>query len=129
MLQGLPVAPGIAVGRAVIVRFGGTPAFPRALPADALEAEEPPLRRAARAALPRGSILVADELSPADAARLDPRRVRAIALERGGPTSHASIIARSFGLPAVAGVAGLCEAVSPERPIIVDGDRGIVEPS
>lgn len=79
--------------------------------------------------LPRGSILVADELSPADAARLDPRRVRAIALERGGPTSHASIIARSFGLPAVAGVAGLCDAVSPERPIIVDGDRGTVDPS
>lgn len=77
--------------------------------------------------LPRGSILVADELSPADAARLDPRRVRAIALERGGPTSHASIIARSFGLPAVAGVPGLCDAVSPERPIVVDGDRGIVE--
>src|SRR5437773_2562869 len=79
--------------------------------------------------LPRGSILVADDLSPADTARLDPRRVRAIALERGGPTSHASIIARSFGLPAVAGIAGLCDAVSPERPIVVDGDRGVVEPS
>ena len=77
--------------------------------------------------LPRGSILVADELSPVDASRLDPRRVRALALERGGPTSHASIIARSFGLPAVVGIPGLCEAVSPERPIIVDGDRGIVE--
>src|SRR5258706_2430624 len=50
MLQGLPVAPGIAVGRAVMVRFGGTPAFRRALPADALEAEERRLRRAARAA-------------------------------------------------------------------------------
>ena len=49
--------------------------------------------------LPRGSILVADELSPVDASRLDPRRVRALALERGGPTSHATIIARSFGLP------------------------------
>src|SRR6185295_9634664 len=82
-----------------------------------------------RAELPRGSILVADELSPADAARLDPRRVRAIALERGGPTSHASIIARSFGLPAVAGVPGLCDAVSPDRPIVVDGDRGVVDSS
>ena len=77
--------------------------------------------------LPRGSILVADELSPVDAARLDPRRVRALALERGGPTSHASIIARSFGLPAVVGIPSLCEAVSPERPIIVDGERGVVD--
>ncbi len=55
--------------------------------------------------------------------------MRAIALERGGPTSHASIIARSFGLPAVVGVTGLCDAVSPERPIVVDGDRGIVDPA
>lgn len=52
-----------------------------------------------------------------------------MALERGGPTSHASIIARSFGMPAVAGIAGVCEAVSPERPMVVDGDRGIVDPS
>ncbi|HEY7368359.1 MAG TPA: phosphoenolpyruvate--protein phosphotransferase, partial [Thermoanaerobaculia bacterium] len=77
--------------------------------------------------LPRGSILVADELSPVDAARLDPRRVLALALERGGMTSHASIIARSFGLPCVVGLAGVCAAASPDRPIVVDGDRGLVD--
>ena len=76
---------------------------------------------------PRGSILVADELSPADAARLDARRVRALVLERGGPTSHASIIARSFGLPAIVGVPDLCDSVSPDRPIVVDADRGTVD--
>ncbi|HMF09657.1 MAG TPA: phosphoenolpyruvate--protein phosphotransferase [Thermoanaerobaculia bacterium] len=230
MLQGLPVSPGIAVGRAVIVRFRGMPAFRRAVTAPGLEDEERRLRRSARRAseafrqqsatpvgemgselgaileahamiasdetflqaivermhreranaewalaevarefeqrlaasdaaamreraidithvageisrhlsdsarslpeeLPRGSILIADELSPLDASRLDPRRVRALALERGGPTSHASIIARSFGLPAVVGIGGLCEAVSPEHPIIVDGDRGLVDPA
>src|SRR5262245_23635773 len=229
MLQGLSVSPGIAVGRAFLVRFGRMPAFRRAMAAAALEEEERRLKRAAKRAAeefrtqsraasgeisaelaaileahgmiagdetfldaisdrmrservnaewalaavardfetrleastsasmreraadiahvareiarhlaggqarpvpeaPRGSILVADDLSPADAARLDPRRVRALALERGGPTSHASIIARSFGLPAVVGVAGLCEQVSPEVPIVVDGDRGVVEP-
>ena len=57
MLQGLPVAPGIAVGRAVIVRFGGTPAFRRALPADALEAEE--LKAAALTIQPNISAIVA----------------------------------------------------------------------
>ncbi len=228
MLQGLSVSPGIAVGRAVIIRFGRLPAFRRAVAPEDFEKEERRLRRAAARAreelerhareskgdigselaaileahsliatdetflgaiverirrervnaewalaevtrelgarlaaadsaamrereadiadvarevnaqlsggerpgpeeLPRGSILVADELSPVDAARLDPRRVRALALERGGPTSHASIIARSFGLPAVVGIAGLCEAVSPDRPIVVDGDRGFVD--
>ena len=227
-LQGLPVSPGIAVGRAVIIRFGGFPAFRRAIEASEFDSEERRLRRAARKAsdefqrhsdrasgdmsselaaileahgliasdetllaatvermrrdgvnvewalaavarelgrrieqadsaamreraadvvdvareivrhlsgtnpllpdrLPRGSILVADELSPVDASRLDPRRVRALALERGGPTSHASIIARSFGLPAVVGLSNVCDAVSPEHAIVVDGDRGVVE--
>ena len=50
MLQGLPVAPGIAVGRAVIVRFGGLPAFRRAIGPEEFEAEERRLRRAARKA-------------------------------------------------------------------------------
>src|SRR5262245_6311756 len=50
MMQGIPVSPGIAVGRAVVVRFGGTPAFRRAVPPDAMDAEEKRFRRAARAA-------------------------------------------------------------------------------
>jgi phosphotransferase system enzyme I (PtsI) len=228
MLQGLPVSPGVAVGRAVIVRFGGLPAFRRAVSPDELDDEERRLRRASRLAaeefcrhsgeaggnigaelsaileahgliasdetylqailervkrdrvnvewalaevtrelgkrleaadsdamreraadiydvgreiarhlsggspllpseLPRGSILVADKISPVDASRLDPRRVRALALESGGPTSHATIIARSFGLPAVVGIEGLCEAISPDTPIVVDGDRGTID--
>lgn len=76
-----------------------------------------------------GSILVADELSPAQAARLNPRHFTGIALERGGVHSHAAIIARSFGLPAVVGVTGLLDLVAKSRPIIVDGDRGTVEPN
>jgi phosphotransferase system enzyme I (PtsI) len=228
MLQGLSVSPGIAVGRAVVVRYGATPVFRRAVEADELDEEERRMRRAARRAaetlrghssgagegfgselaaileahaliacdetflaaaaerirrqrvnaewavsdaaaefgrrlaqsdadamreraadladvareicrhlaggasaapreLPRGSILVSDDLAPGEAARLDPRRVRAIALERGGPTSHATIIARSFGIPAIVGVSGLCAAVSSDRPIVVDADRGTVD--
>ena len=40
MLQGLPVSPGIAVGRAVIVRFAGLPAFRRAVSPDEIPEEE-----------------------------------------------------------------------------------------
>jgi len=47
MLQGLPVSPGIAVGRAVIIRFRGLAALRRAVPPDELEREERRLRRAA----------------------------------------------------------------------------------
>ena len=76
-----------------------------------------------------GAILVADELTASQAARLHPRRFSGIALERGGPNSHAAIIARSFGLPAVVGVEGLLKAAARDRPIVVDGERGVVEPS
>src|SRR5688500_16360910 len=50
MLQGLPVSPGIAVGRAVIVRFAGLRAFRRALSPDEMGEEERRLRRASRLA-------------------------------------------------------------------------------
>jgi len=47
MLQGLPVSPGVAVGRAVIIRFGGLSALRRAVGPEELEREERRLRRAA----------------------------------------------------------------------------------
>ena len=78
-------------------------------------------------ALEEGTVLVADDLTPAQAVRLHPERLQAIALERGGPYSHAAIIARSFGIPAVVGVAGLLAGSSSRRPIVVDGTRGTVE--
>jgi phosphoenolpyruvate-protein phosphotransferase len=81
------------------------------------------------AAVEPGAILVADDLSPAQAARLDPAQFAGIALELGGVHSHAAIIARSFGVPAVVGVAGLLESAKGSRPMIVDGDRGVVDPS
>jgi len=80
-------------------------------------------------AIEPGAILVADDLSPAQAVGLDPEQFAGIALERGGVHSHAAIIARSFGLPAVVGVAGLLDLAGRRRPMIVDGDRGVVEPA
>ena len=47
MLQGLPVSPGLAVGRAVIIRFAGLPALRRAVAADEVATEQQRLRRAA----------------------------------------------------------------------------------
>ncbi|MBC6461688.1 phosphoenolpyruvate--protein phosphotransferase [Actinomadura sp. HBU206391] len=52
-------------------------------------------------------ILVADDLAPADTAGLDPATVLALVTERGGPTSHTAIIARSVGIPAVVGCRGI----------------------
>ena len=53
------------------------------------------------------SVLLADDLAPADTAGLDPARVIALATELGGTTSHTAIIARQLGIPCVVGVGGL----------------------
>lgn len=71
-------------------------------------------------------ILVAENLIPSDAARLDPKRIQGIVTERGGMTSHAAILARSLGIPAVMGVPDICRKVEPGTVLIVDGDTGNV---
>jgi phosphotransferase system enzyme I (PtsI) len=69
-------------------------------------------------------ILIAKELKPSEVAGLDRRRVLGIVTEVGGSTSHAAIIARSMGIPMVAGVHGLCAVVSEGRDVFLDGTAG-----
>ncbi len=71
-------------------------------------------------------ILVADDIPPSQALQLARRGVSAFASETGGITSHTTIIAKSLGIPAVVGVAGLVEAAEKARLIIVDGFEGHV---
>ena len=74
------------------------------------------------------SVLVAEDLAPADTAGLDPALVVALVTERGGPTSHTAIIARQLGIPCVVGVGG-ATALTAGTPVLVDGTEGSVEPS
>ncbi len=76
--------------------------------------------------LPPDSIVVAEELSPADAALMDPDQVAGFATVLGGAEGHTAIMARSLGLPAVLGVAGLLGAIRTGEPLIVDGQAGRV---
>jgi len=76
--------------------------------------------------VPHGAIVVADELLPSATARLELGRVRAFVTERGGKFSHTSILARSQGIPAVAGVADAAERIKTGDWLIVDGVAGIV---
>ena len=71
-------------------------------------------------------ILVADDLAPADTASLDPKKVVAIVTERGGPTSHTAILARSRGIPAVVGVAGALDGLAEDDLVVVDAAEGAV---
>jgi phosphotransferase system enzyme I (PtsI) len=71
------------------------------------------------------SVLLADDLAPADAAGLDPSRVIGLATRLGGTTSHTAIIARQLGLPCVVAVAGLTD-VPDGVPVLLDGEQGTV---
>lgn len=81
--------------------------------------------------LSKNAAVLADELSPADAALLDPRLVVGLATEMGGMESHTAIMARSLGLPSVLGVAGLLHDVKGNETVIIDGGLGqvIIDPS
>jgi len=71
-------------------------------------------------------VLLADEIAPSDAVRIPRDRVIGFATERGGATSHAAILARSFGIPAVVGVPRLLESVGEGDRVVVDGRDGVV---
>ena len=73
------------------------------------------------------SVLVADDLAPADTAGLDPERVVALATRLGGPTSHTAIIARQLGIPCVVAVPGVDELAVGAH-VLVDGAAGEVVP-
>jgi multiphosphoryl transfer protein len=79
-----------------------------------------------RAGPSREAIVVAAELTPADAAALDPRLVRGIATARGTPTAHAAILARALGIPAIVALGDAVLAVPAATPLLLDGDDGSV---
>ncbi len=71
-------------------------------------------------------ILVAHEIMPSQAMSLGSLAIAGIVTEAGGGTSHAAILARSRGIPAVSGVVGITAAVRSGDPIIVDGREGLI---
>ncbi|MGH7089842.1 MAG: phosphoenolpyruvate--protein phosphotransferase, partial [Stellaceae bacterium] len=81
---------------------------------------------AAFQALPEGTLILAEELTPADTALLDPRRIKGFATVLGGPQSHTAIMARALNLPAVLGVAGLLTGVGQGDTVLIDGGAGLV---
>jgi len=76
--------------------------------------------------LGEGAVILADELSPADTALMDPQHVAGFATEEGGVESHTAIVARALGLPAVLAVPGLLEHAAADDRVVIDGTEGIV---
>lgn len=83
------------------------------------------------APLPQDLVVVARDFNPSTFATMDLQRVRALALESGGRTSHTAIIARGLRLPAVMEIKGFLPAVATGDVLLVNGDEGqlILNPS
>ncbi len=76
--------------------------------------------------VPSESIIVAHDISPSEAALINPTNILAIATEVGGRTSHTAITARALEIPAVLGIKGLMRKIENGQIVIIDGDRGIL---
>ena len=101
LVRGVGVSPGLASGRACVL-FS---------PADA-DRMEP------------GGVLVAPLTNPAWTPLM--AVAAAIVTDTGGPLSHASIVAREFGVPAVVGTGDATCLIEHGTQITVDGDNGTV---
>jgi phosphoenolpyruvate-protein phosphotransferase (PTS system enzyme I) len=76
--------------------------------------------------LAEGTIVLAEELSPADIALMDPKQVKGFATVLGGAEGHTAIMARSLGIPAVLGIADLLKDAAPGDTVVLDGTTGEV---
>ncbi len=73
---------------------------------------------------PPNCVLIAEDLTPSDTATLDRSRVTGFCTTRGGATSHVAILARSMGLPALAGIEPAALDVPNGTVVILDGGKG-----
>jgi phosphocarrier protein FPr len=73
---------------------------------------------------PPNTILIAEDLAPSDTAALDRTRVMGFCTTRGGATSHVAILARSLGLPALAGTEPAALEIPNGTAVILDGSKG-----
>ncbi|QQJ96778.1 phosphoenolpyruvate--protein phosphotransferase [Burkholderia ambifaria] len=78
-------------------------------------------------ALPDEAVLAAEEFTPSDLSSLDRQRVTALVMARGGATSHAAIIARQLGIPALVAVGDALYAIPDGTQVVVDASAGRLE--
>lgn len=82
------------------------------------------------AAISEPVIVVAKDLYPSDTVKMNPEYVKGIITEEGGVTSHVSIMAKNYGIPALTGVSGILKNVETGNTICMDAKSGkiVIEP-
>ncbi len=71
-------------------------------------------------------IIIANDLTPSDTAKIGSKPVMGFITRIGGRTSHSAIMARSMGIPAVAGAAEKADEISEGDDLLLDGSAGEV---
>ena len=79
--------------------------------------------------VPSDAIVVAEDLTPSDAASLDRTRVLGFCTTMGSATSHVAILARGLGIPAVTGIDTRVLDLAPGTRVVLDGDAGMLRVS
>jgi phosphotransferase system enzyme I (PtsP) len=79
-----------------------------------------------KGAFARPTIIVSEELTLSQLTLVSHENLAGIALQSGGATSHAAILARAFEIPTVVGVEHLMESVVEGDAIVIDGNSGVV---
>ncbi|WP_233828081.1 phosphoenolpyruvate--protein phosphotransferase [Paraburkholderia sp. ZP32-5] len=82
---------------------------------------------AAARSLPDEAVLAADEFTPSDLSSLDRTRVTALVMARGGATSHAAILARQAGIPALVAIGDALHAIPDGTQVVVNASTGRIE--
>jgi len=72
------------------------------------------------------AIILADNLTPAEAVLLEHQGISGFATAYGGPLSHTAILARSMQIPAIVGVHSLQQFIRDGETVILDGVQGIL---
>jgi pyruvate,water dikinase len=118
-----------AIGRPIVINdaaeLQGTPLSMGVAEGPALVLEEPTAQVAQRAEPAQSEfILVCPSTDPAWVPLF--LRAKGLVMETGGVLSHGAIVAREFGLPAVAGFPGILQRIHTGQRVRVDGNTGRV---
>ncbi len=76
--------------------------------------------------LETSAVIIAHDLTPSQTASLDRSKIKGIATDAGGMTSHTAILAHALGIPAIVGLEDITRKVNTGDMVVIDGKRGII---
>ena len=76
--------------------------------------------------LQANAVVIAHDLTPSQTAALDRSKIKGIATDAGGRTSHTAILAHALGIPAIVGLEDITTLVNTGDTVVIDGQSGVV---